>query len=177
MYSRCVHPRFPRGHSLTALTAQALTLLDYCLHAGSENVVIYFRDNAYLVKTLKEFQYIDEYGKDQGANVRQKAKDITNLLLDEARLRQERRSRASMRDRMTKGSTSMDRDEEDENAARRKQQREPQREPQSQPSSSKRNKDEDELKRAMEESRKTFEKEAGKSAEYVTGVPQIFSSS
>jgi epsin len=135
--------------------------LDYCLHAGSENVVIYFRDNAYLVKTLKEFQYIDEYGKDQGANVRQKAKDITNLLLDEARLRQERRSRASMRDRMTKGSTSMDRDEEDENAARRRQQREPQ----SQPSSSKRNKDEDELKRAMEESRKTFETEAGKSAE------------
>jgi epsin len=29
---------------------QALTLLDYCLHAGSENVVIYFRDNVYIVK-------------------------------------------------------------------------------------------------------------------------------
>lgn len=47
---------------------------------------------------------MDEYGKDQGANVRQKAKDITNLLQDEARLREERRSRANMRDRLTGGS-------------------------------------------------------------------------
>lgn len=33
--------------------------------------------------------------------VRQKAKDISNLLMDEARLRDERRSRAHMRDRMS----------------------------------------------------------------------------
>jgi epsin len=82
---------------------QSLTVLDYCLHAGSENVVIYFRDNIYIIKTLKEFQYVDEDGKDQGANVRQKAKDITNLLSDEGRLREERRSRAHMRDRMIRG--------------------------------------------------------------------------
>ncbi|EGG01069.1 uncharacterized protein MELLADRAFT_53696 [Melampsora larici-populina 98AG31] len=82
---------------------KALTLLDYLLHAGSENVVLYFRENVYIIKTLKEFQYIDEYGKDQGANgeLRQKAKDISNLLMDEARLQDERRSRAHMRDRMT----------------------------------------------------------------------------
>jgi hypothetical protein len=47
---------------------KTLTVLDYLLHAGSENVVIYFRDNMYVVKTLREFQYIDEGGKDQGAN-------------------------------------------------------------------------------------------------------------
>ncbi|KAJ3560303.1 hypothetical protein NP233_g10926 [Leucocoprinus birnbaumii] len=82
---------------------KSLTVLDYCLHQGSENVVIYFRDNLYIIKTLKEFQYIDEDGKDQGANVRQKAKDITNLLIDESRLREERRARASMRDRMLRG--------------------------------------------------------------------------
>ncbi|KAG0140275.1 hypothetical protein CROQUDRAFT_665409 [Cronartium quercuum f. sp. fusiforme G11] len=80
---------------------KALTLLDYLLHAGSENVVLYFRENVYIIKTLKEFQYIDEYGKDQGANVRQKAKDISNLLMDEGRLQDERRSRAHMRDRMS----------------------------------------------------------------------------
>ncbi|ORY35534.1 hypothetical protein BCR39DRAFT_510486 [Naematelia encephala] len=79
---------------------KALTLLDYCLHAGSENVVIYFKDNIYIVKTLKEFVYVDESGKDVGANVRQKAKDITNLLQDEERLRAERRHRGAMRDRM-----------------------------------------------------------------------------
>src|SRR5580693_5023692 len=90
---------------------QSLTVLDYCLHAGSENVVVYFRDNIYIIKTLKEFQYVDEYGKDQGANVRQKAKDITNLLTDEERLRQERLSRANMRDRML--SHSQDEGEEE----------------------------------------------------------------
>lgn len=29
---------------------KALTVLDYCLHAGSENVVVYFKDNIYIVK-------------------------------------------------------------------------------------------------------------------------------
>jgi epsin len=134
-----------------------LTLLDYCLHAGSENVVIYFRDNVYLVKTLKEFQYIDEYGKDQGANVRQKAKDITNLLQDESRLRQERRSRANMRDRMTHGGgTTTD----DENVERKRQQSQP-------APSSRRNREDDELKRAMEASKKTYEQESGKTTESV----------
>jgi epsin len=36
--------------------------------------------------------FVDEEGKDLGANVRQKAKDITNLLQDDDRLRRERRS-------------------------------------------------------------------------------------
>ncbi|CAO3660217.1 unnamed protein product [Umbelopsis vinacea] len=79
---------------------KALTVLDYCLHVGSENVVLYAKENAYVVKTLREFQHIDDGGKDVGGNVRQKAKDITDLLLNDARLRDERSSRTQMRDRM-----------------------------------------------------------------------------
>ncbi|KAI8337457.1 hypothetical protein BC941DRAFT_425313 [Chlamydoabsidia padenii] len=79
---------------------KALLLLDYCLHVGSENVVLYAKENVYVVKTLKEFQHIEENGKDVGANVRQKAKDIANLLQDDNRLREERRQRQQMRDRM-----------------------------------------------------------------------------
>ncbi|KAF9973914.1 hypothetical protein BGZ73_002813 [Actinomortierella ambigua] len=96
---------------------KALTVLDYLLHVGSENVVRYAKENLYIVKTLKEFQYIDTEGKDQGANgealfsldtnsdlffvrFRQKAKDITALLSDDARLKEERQSRTAMRDRM-----------------------------------------------------------------------------
>ena len=59
---------------------------------GSENVVIYFQDNIYIIKTLSEFQYIDEDGKDLGAYIRKEAIDITNLLTDEGRLCEERRS-------------------------------------------------------------------------------------
>ncbi|KAF8736955.1 hypothetical protein AX14_013688 [Amanita brunnescens Koide BX004] len=101
---------------------KSLTVLDYCLHQGSENVVIYFRDNLYIIKTLKEFQYIDEDSKDQGANVRQKAKDITALLMDESRLREARRQRAQMRDRMIRGvdgAPDNDFGYEDENVQRR----------------------------------------------------------
>ncbi|KAI8143591.1 hypothetical protein BJV82DRAFT_610996 [Fennellomyces sp. T-0311] len=79
---------------------KALLLLDYCLHVGSDNVVLYAKENIYVVKTLKEFQHVDDTGRDVGANVRQKAKDITSLLVDDARLKEERQSRHSMRDRM-----------------------------------------------------------------------------
>ena len=88
-------------------------MLDYLLHSGSENVILYCEDNLYVIKTLREFQYVDDYGRDQGANVRQKAKDITNLLLDRRRLFQERTARARMRDRML-GRPSIDTDEDDE---------------------------------------------------------------
>jgi len=119
--------------------------------------VIYFRDNIYVVKTLKEFQYIDEDGKDQGANVRQKAKDITNLLQDESRLREERRARANMRDRMIRGAGGED-DYEDENTQRR--QGGGGNNPPINGLSGKRpNRDEDELRKAIEESKKSLAQE------------------
>ncbi|EKM51338.1 uncharacterized protein PHACADRAFT_263382 [Phanerochaete carnosa HHB-10118-sp] len=131
---------------------KSLTVLDYLLHAGSENVVIYFRDNLYLIKTLKEFQFIDEIGKDQGANVRQKAKDITNLLMDEARLRQERRSRANMRDRMTSGSRrSTDFEEGDNENDRRRSQSAPPRKGNP--------REDDDLRKAIEESKRSLVEE------------------
>ena len=130
---------------------QSLTLLDYCLHAGSENVVIYFRDNVYVIKTLKEFQYVDEYGKDQGANVRQKAKDITNLLSDDSRLREERRSRAHMRDRMTSRSPVDETELGDENERRRTRTRQ---NPRGNPT-------DDDLSKAIEESKRTAAAEGG----------------
>lgn len=126
-------------------------------------MVIYFRDNVYIIKTLKEFQYLDEDGKDQGANVRQKAKDITNLLLDESRLREERRTRASMRDRMIRGGAAGygeydEAEEEDENRRRRHQPP-----PTHASLNGKRppggDKDEDELRKAIEESKKSFSEE------------------
>lgn len=133
--------------------SQSLTVLDYLLHAGSENVVIYFKDNLYVIKTLKEFQYVDEYGKDQGANVRQKAKDISNLLTDESRLRQERRSRAHMRDRMVGGEGNEDEDL-NENNRRRSRSAPPRRQAGGGT--------DDELKRAIEESKRSLAAEQAK---------------
>lgn len=102
-----------------------------------------------MIKTLKEFQYIDDFQKDQGANVRQKAKDITNLLQDDARLRQERKSRASMRDRMVGGREI---DDDEDFGARRSQSTPP-------VATQRRPKDDEEIRRAIEESKRSLERD------------------
>jgi epsin len=47
---------------------KALKVMDYCLHEGSELVVTWAKQNLFLIKTLREFQYIDEEGRDVGQN-------------------------------------------------------------------------------------------------------------
>ncbi|KAJ2391571.1 hypothetical protein GGI05_002905, partial [Coemansia sp. RSA 2603] len=79
---------------------KALTVFDYCLHVGSVNVVQYAIDNIYIVKTLREFQYIDDSGRDQGANVRHKAKELTALLLNRSKLDEARKNRNWMNNRL-----------------------------------------------------------------------------
>lgn len=49
---------------------KALKVLDYCLHEGSELVVTWARESIYIIKTLREFQYIDDDGRDVGQNGR-----------------------------------------------------------------------------------------------------------
>ncbi|KAK0382800.1 hypothetical protein NLU13_9895 [Sarocladium strictum] len=80
---------------------KALKVLDYCLHEGSELVVTWSRQNIYIIKTLREFQYVDEDGRDVGQNVRVAAKELTSLVLDEERLRAERSDRKSWKSRVT----------------------------------------------------------------------------
>ena len=47
------------------------------------------KENIYAIQTLKDFQYLDD-NKDQGINVREKAKALVALLKDDERLRNER---------------------------------------------------------------------------------------
>jgi epsin len=47
---------------------KALKVTDYCLHEGSELVVTWAKQNIFIIKTLREFQYIDEDGRDVGQN-------------------------------------------------------------------------------------------------------------
>ncbi|XP_012645239.1 epsin-3 isoform X1 [Microcebus murinus] len=79
---------------------KALTLLDYLLKTGSERVAHQCRENLYTIQTLKDFQYIDRDGKDQGVNVREKVKQVMTLLKDEERLRQERTHALKTKERM-----------------------------------------------------------------------------
>nr|XP_053655304.1 epsin-2-like isoform X12 [Cherax quadricarinatus] len=68
---------------------KALVLLEYLIKTGSEKVADQCKENIYAIQTLKDFQYLEE-NKDQGMNVREKAKALVTLLKDDERLRNER---------------------------------------------------------------------------------------
>ncbi|KAK7204560.1 hypothetical protein BZA70DRAFT_281128 [Myxozyma melibiosi] len=141
---------------------KALILLDYCLHVGSENVVRWSKDNLYIIKTLREFQYIDEEDHDQGLTIRTKAKELTALLHDDDRIRTERANRNHMRERLAKADDVLGY----EGGSRRRRERDDS--GRSTPSSrsggrSRRNtvdrREEDDLKLAIEESKETARRE------------------
>jgi hypothetical protein len=69
---------------------KSLTVLEYLLYHGSEMVVKYIQNNIYIIKTLRDFQYIDENNQDEGINVRVKSKEIYDIVSDEAKLLKER---------------------------------------------------------------------------------------
>nr|XP_045612271.1 epsin-1-like isoform X3 [Procambarus clarkii] len=68
---------------------KALVLLEYLIKTGSEKVADQCKENIFAIQTLKDFQYLEE-NKDQGMNVREKAKALVTLLKDDERLRNER---------------------------------------------------------------------------------------
>ncbi|KAA0705505.1 Epsin-2 EPS-15-interacting protein 2 [Triplophysa tibetana] len=86
---------------------KALTLLDYLIKTGSERVALQCKENIFAIQTLKDFQYIDRDGKDQGINVREKSKQLVVLLKDDDRLKGERSQALKTKERMAQVPTSV----------------------------------------------------------------------
>jgi len=86
---------------------KSLMLLDYLVKTGSERVAAQCKENIYCVTTLKDFQFVDRDGKDQGANVRERAKQLVSLLQDEDRLRSEREKSLKNKERFSKSTTGI----------------------------------------------------------------------
>ncbi len=82
---------------------KALVLLDYIIKTGSEKVAQQCKENIYAIQTLKDFQYLEE-NKDQGINVREKAKQLVNLLKDDERLKNERAKALKAKERFAQNS-------------------------------------------------------------------------
>ncbi|KAF3939842.1 Epsin-2 [Dactylella cylindrospora] len=70
---------------------KALQLLEFLVKNGSERVVDDARTHVSTVKMLKQFHFIDQGGKDQGLNVRNRAKELAELLSDVDKIRAERK--------------------------------------------------------------------------------------
>lgn len=86
-------------------------MLQYFIVCGAENCEGYARDNINTIRTLNQFQYIDDQGRDQGMQgttivngnnilfykyslVREKAKEIVHLLSDEELMAEAKRIKA-----------------------------------------------------------------------------------
>ncbi|XP_054616150.1 epsin-3 isoform X1 [Dunckerocampus dactyliophorus] len=79
---------------------KALGLMDYLVKTGSERVAQECRDNIHSIQTLKDFQYIDRDGQDQGQHIREKAKRLVALLKDTEKLKKERSEALKTKSRM-----------------------------------------------------------------------------
>ncbi|XP_033827735.1 epsin-3 isoform X2 [Periophthalmus magnuspinnatus] len=79
---------------------KALTLMDYLVKTGSEQVAKECKEKIYSIQTLRDFQYLDRDGRDQGINVREKAKQLVALLRDEEKLKKERSQALKTKTRM-----------------------------------------------------------------------------
>ncbi|CAK9291263.1 unnamed protein product [Gordionus sp. m RMFG-2023] len=83
---------------------KALSLLEYIIKTGNEKVAQQCKENIFAIQTLKDFQYIEE-NKDQGLNVREKAKQIVALLKDDERLKNERTRALKAKERFAQGTS------------------------------------------------------------------------
>jgi len=86
---------------------KSLVLLDYLIKTGSERVSQQCKENIFAIQTLKDFQFIDRDAKDQGANVREKSKQLVLLLKDEERLKTERARAIKAKERFAQATTGI----------------------------------------------------------------------
>ncbi|RPB03095.1 ENTH-domain-containing protein [Choiromyces venosus 120613-1] len=74
---------------------KALQLLEFLVKNGSEQVIDDARSHLSTIKMLRQFHFMDMAGKDQGVNVRNRAKELADLLSDVERIRAERKKARS----------------------------------------------------------------------------------
>lgn len=78
---------------------QSLLLLNYLVRNGSERVVTSAREHIYDLRSLENYTFIDEGGKDQGINVRHKVRDLIDFIQDDDKLRDERKKAKKNKDK------------------------------------------------------------------------------
>ncbi|KAL8859072.1 MAG: hypothetical protein Q9178_004335 [Gyalolechia marmorata] len=78
---------------------KGLQLLEFLIKNGSERVIDDARSHMSLLKMLRQFHFIDQNGKDQGVNVRNRSKELTELLSDVDRIRSERKKARANRNK------------------------------------------------------------------------------
>ena len=74
-------------------------LLNYLVRNGSERVVTSSREHIFDLRSLENYTYIDEFGKDQGINIRHKVRELIDFVQDDDKLREERKKAKKNKDK------------------------------------------------------------------------------
>ncbi|KAI4460450.1 epsin/ent-related [Holotrichia oblita] len=88
-------------------TYKSLLVLNYLIKNGSERVVTSAREHIYDLRSLENYTFIDDYGKDQGVNVRHKVKELIDFIQDDDKLREERKKAKKNKDKYIGMSSDM----------------------------------------------------------------------
>ncbi|CAD0205378.1 unnamed protein product [Chrysodeixis includens] len=80
-------------------TYKCLLLLSYLVRNGSERVVTSAREHIYDLRSLENYTYVDDVGKDQGINVRHKVRELIDFIQDDEKLREERKKAKKNKDK------------------------------------------------------------------------------
>lgn len=80
-------------------TYKSLLLLNYLVRNGSERVVSSSREHIYDLRSLENYTCIDEFGKDQGINIRHKVRELIDFIQDDDKLRDERKKAKKNKDK------------------------------------------------------------------------------
>ncbi|PLB45560.1 ENTH-domain-containing protein [Aspergillus steynii IBT 23096] len=78
---------------------KGLQLLEFLVKNGSERVVDDARSHMSLLRMLRQFHFIDQNGKDQGINVRNRSSELVKLLGDVDLIRTERKKARANRNK------------------------------------------------------------------------------
>lgn len=78
---------------------QSLLLLNYLVKNGSERVVTSAREHIFDLRSLENYTFVDELGKDQGINVRHKVRELIDFVQDDEKLREERKKAKKNKDK------------------------------------------------------------------------------
>lgn len=80
-------------------TYKTLLLLDYLIKNGSERVVTNAREHVYDLRSMENYAFVDENGKDQGINIRHKVTEMIDFVQDDEKLRDERKKAKKNKDK------------------------------------------------------------------------------
>eukprot|EP01017_Pseudomicrothorax_dubius_P024478 TRINITY_DN2600_c0_g1_i8.p1 TRINITY_DN2600_c0_g1~~TRINITY_DN2600_c0_g1_i8.p1 ORF type:complete len:628 (+),score=214.27 TRINITY_DN2600_c0_g1_i8:200-2083(+) len=78
---------------------KALVVMDYLIKHGAPRCIREMKDEMYQIRTLQDFRYSEE-GNDRGVSIREKVKQMMDLLADDEKIEQDRENARRLKEKL-----------------------------------------------------------------------------